>query len=215
MPRLPADPIARLAVLEAARAEAEPDLVVNFADMARIAGMTDRNLKLIIDRDSEFPIVARGDQGVAWQLNVVAVLDHMIGQAEKARGDREAQSARVHRLVGLGETAGAKAGTNGHPVREMLEGAKAISAMVDAQAKIRAEKQGQGRLVDRSKVEALLWDMMTTMQTETLAIAAKMDPAGQWEPGLKGSVEEELRNVLLAVRGALELKLADWHGPGG
>lgn len=217
MPRLPADPVGRLAVLEAARAALEPGTVLNMGEMARVAGMTDRNLKLIIDADDSLPIQTRGDMGVPWEFDASAVLDHLIAQARTARSEREARMASVTRLAGLGEQAGASGPTeravgSSGTAAQMLEGAKAVSAVVDAQAKVRGEKQAQGRLVDAESCRTLLWDIMTRMQTETLAIAATMDPAGQWPPDLRGQVEEELRNVLLGVRGKLEAGIEAWRG---
>jgi hypothetical protein len=154
---------------------------------------------------------------VPWEFDAAAVLDHLIAQARTSRSGREARLAEVSRLAGLGGQAGdlspsdRPAGVAGS-ASEMLEGARAIGAMIDAQAKVRGEKQAQGRFVDAEAARSVLWDMMTTMQTETIAVASKMDPAGQWPPELRGQVEEELRNVLLTVRGKLEAGIGAWRG---
>jgi hypothetical protein len=219
MPRLPADPVGRLAVLEAARAGCKPGTILNADDMAKVAGMTWRNLKTLIDRDKAFPIRTRGDMGVPWQFSAAKVLNHLIKQAQSAQVDRERRMASVSRLAGLGAAAGAlspgdRASVGSGSAAQMLEGARAVSAVVDAQAKVRGEKQAQGRLVEVEKVSGLLWDMMTTMQTETLAIASKMDPAGQLDPEQRLAIDEHLRNVLLAVRGKVEAALEKWRGPG-
>lgn len=226
MPRLPADPIGRLAVLEAARKDiGRKKIILNLTEMAKVAGMTERNFTTIVKRDEHLPVKQPGGMGVPWQFEAGKVLDHLIKQARAAQAEREARMARVTRLAGLGASAGASSsgdprgagsGTvaRGDPA-DLLASAKAISAMVDTQAKIRGEKQAQGRLVDMERARSVLWAMLTTMQTETLAIASKMDPTGQWEPELRGQVEEELRNVLLGVRTKLETELEKLRGHPG
>lgn len=217
MSRLPADPVGRLAVLKAARKSiGRKRPVLNADEMAQVAGMTWRNLKLIIDRDEDFPVLARGDMGVPWQFEAVTVLNHLIAQAQAAQAARERRTATITRLSGLSGAApvppngGQPAGLGS--AAEMLQHVRAFAAMVDVQARIRGEKQKQGQLVDAEEVRNLLWDLMTTMQTETLAVSAKLDPAGQWEPTLRAQVDEALRNVLVTVRDRLEQKLGGLGG---
>lgn len=216
MTRMPADPVGRLAVLEAARGGLKRGrkVIANAEEMATIAGMTWRNLKMIIDADPKLPIEQRGDQGVPWQFNARKVLDYMIGSAKAAQRSREARRAEVNRLAGLGATAGSPLNggdANGSgSAAEMLQEARAISALVDAQAKLRHEKQKQGSLVDRAVVRSLITEMLTTMQTESLAVTAKIDAAGQWDQGLRVQVDEEVRNVLTTVRDKLEQRLKEW-----
>lgn len=218
MQRKPADPVASLAKLEAARKKVKKSLTLNAEEMATVAGMTWRNLKLIIEGDPTLPIKSRGDMGVPWEFEAAKVLDHLISRARAARSEREARMAAVTRLAGLGGQAGGQslsdrpAGVAGS-ASEMREAAQAVSAVIDAQAKVRAEKTAQGRYVDAEAVRGLLWSMMSTMQTETLAVAGRMDRAGQWPADLRGQIEEELRGVLLSVRSKLEAGLAELHGP--
>lgn len=216
MTRLPADPVGRLATLEAARVGVEPGLILNANEMATVAGMSWANLKRIVESDPSFPVAQRGDMGVSWQFDAGKVLDHMIGSAKAERQRREARRADVSRLAGLGvqplPPLGGEAGGSGSAAERVQE-ARAINALIDAQAKLRLEKQKQGELIPRDRVRALLTDLMTTMQTETLAASSRMDPAGQWEPSFRSGVEEELRSVLTTVRDRLEKMLEAWRGP--
>lgn len=214
MPRLPADPVGRLAILEGARAGVQPGTILNAGEMAEVAGMTWRNLAMIVEADKDFPIVQRGDMGVPWQFDAAAALDHMIGSARSARDVRDARRAEVERLSGLGgasavASSGGEQAGSGSAAERWTE-ARAIGALIDAQAKLRAERQKRGLLVDRQKVETLLAAVMSTMQTETLAVSSRMDPAGSWEPGFRAQVDEELRNVLVSVRDRLEKEIEAW-----
>lgn len=216
MSRPPSDPVARLGKLEAARAAIEPGETFNGNEMARVVGMTWRHFSQLVSADQNFPVQQQGSEGVPFIFNGAAVLEHMIAKAKAAVSQREATTARASRLAGLGGTDGPLSGRAAGPgsgAREMLEDARAINALADAQAKLRAEKQKQRELVDRAEVQSLVWDMMTTMQAETMGITSKLDRAGQWEPAFREEVEGELGNVLLHVRAKLEKRIAAWDAP--
>lgn len=218
MPRMPADAEARLVQLRAARkALGRKTVAVNADELGAIVGLTWRRLKQIVDGDPAFPVIARGGMGTPWQFDAGAVLDHLLATAEAAQAERKRRVEKVNRLSGLTE-AGTEAPANGQvaaggSAAELLQQARAISTMIDVQAKVRSEKQKQGRLVEVDAVKALLWEIMSTMQTETLAVSGKLDPAGQWEPTLRAQVDEALRNALVHVRDRLDEKLGKLGGP--
>lgn len=221
MSRMPADQTARLEQWRAARKAIgrRKKVRLNAEELAKLLGWTWRYLRQRIDADQDFPVEQRGNMGVPWQFDAAAVLDHLIALASRALQERERRTAEVSRLAGLGGTVVHSPGDNpagpGSAARDMLERARAISALLDVQARVRSDKQRLGRLVDVDAAKAVLWEMMTTMQTETLAVSAKLDPAGQWEPSLRAGVDEALRNVLVHVRDKLDEKLGKLGGPPG
>lgn len=220
MPRMPADPVGRLAVLEAARGAIEDGLIVNFDEMAKIAGMSSRNLKLIVARDPEFPIAKKGGEGVPYEIDAAAALDHMIGSARAARDVREARMATVTRLAGLGAGAvapspgdggGNGSGSAADDPKALTEHARAITAIVDARAKLRAQMREEGSLLDRPDVERFLWEWLTALQEGVLAISSRLDPAGQLDPAVRKGIDDEMANILVEMRGALEARIETWN----
>ncbi|MEA3044564.1 MAG: hypothetical protein QOH47_2402 [Sphingomonadales bacterium] len=220
MPRLPSDPVARLAKLEAARAQIGPDETFNGADMARVAGMTWRNMREIVAADPDFPVEKRGSEGVEYVFSGVATLDYMIAQARAVQADRGRRTDRASYLAGLGGDAAAHSPPTadgvgpGIAARELRESALAIKDFADARAKMRAERQKNGELLERSEVEGLLWALMTAMQAETMGITSKIDQAGQWEPAFRLQVEDALADVLVRVRARLEATIGEWDARG-
>lgn len=206
MSRMPADPVGRLAVLEAARAEVEPGLILNFAEMAKVAGLTDRGLKLIVDADEAFPIKQRGDMGVPWQLDAAEVLDHLIGQARAAKVEREARTARVTRLAGLGAAVGVSSPSdrNGNGSGAASEGmtVQDLGKLVQVNRDFQRAKIEQGSLVSASKAEQAAIDYNNVVQSAILDSAQRADPAGIWPPEIRAAWENETRNMLVAIQDA-------------
>jgi hypothetical protein len=214
MARLPADPGARLETLEPVRAEIEDDLVLSMADMARVAGMTPRNLGLIIDKDPTLPIRKRGGQGVAWEFEAAKVLDHLIAQARAARSEREARQAKVNRLGGLASAAVPLSGSTERPAaaaRDMLDDARALSALIDVQAKMRAEKRAYGLLLDSADVERFLWRSVSGLQSESLAVEARVDRLEKLTPDQRQEMKEGLADAIASYRSAIEKQIGEWN----
>lgn len=215
MSRPPSDPIARLAKLEAARAAVGPDETFNGLEMARIAGLTYRAFSDRVSEDVDFPVVQRGSEGVPFIFNAAAVLDHMIAGARAVLADRERRTGRATFLAGLGAEAGpSPAGESERPgtaARDLHADAKALSALIDARAKLRAEKVADGRLLERDKVEAFLWRWLGDLQSEVLAIEARIDKTGRLDVPTRSAVKDELAASLVGMRGALEKQIGEWH----
>lgn len=220
--RLPSDPVARLAKLEATRPNVEPGEILNAEEMAAAAGMVWKNLKAIVDRDPDFPVLRRGGEGTPWQFEAAKALDHMIDRARAVQADRERRRDRVSVLAGLGsETGGGspsggdgQSAGSGSAARDMFEDARALSALIDVQAKLRAEKVAQGALLHRDKVESFLWRWLSALQSDVLAIEGRIDKVGMIEPVQREAIKAELATALVSLRGALEREIGKWNAPG-
>jgi hypothetical protein len=209
MTRRIADPSARLAQWRAARAEVAPGEMFNAADLAKLTSITWRNLKLTIIGDDAFPVVTHGAEGVPYVFDGAAVLDHLIAKAEASVEIRRAREDRVSKLTGIAVSP-PSAGAPEH--RESgFATARDMKALGEAQMITHRLKREQGKYIPAEAVKSLLADMMMTMQSETLAAAARMDPAGRLDPATRAGVDEELRNVLTTVQG----KLDNWLGQYG
>jgi hypothetical protein len=203
MPRLPADPVGRLARLEAARSAVEPGLVVNAAELETIVGVTWRHLKNMIDDDPEFPVIQRGDMGVPWQFDAAAVIDHMIAQAQAARSAREAQSGRVHRLAGMAAEAGRDPEAVDRP--ETFEAPLTVSdlgKLVQVNRDFQRAKIEQGLLIPAERAEQGVIDYNNVVQSAILDSAQRADPAGIWPTEIRTAWENEARNMLVAIQDA-------------
>lgn len=221
MSRQPADPASRLAKLEAARAAVGADETFNLAEMAKVAGMTPRNFSPIVADDPAFPIVERGGEGVPFVFNGAAALDYMIAKARAVQADRERRTDRATFLAGLGSAAAvhspptASGNGSGSAARELMEDAKALSALIDVQAKLRAEKVAHGKLIDRAETEDFLWRWLSGLQSSVLAIEARVDKAGKLEPEVRAAVKDELAAALVEMRGELEKRIEAWNARAG
>ncbi len=192
--RKPADPSARLAMLRPVLADLTPGQIVNGDEMQQIARMTWANLKIIIDRDPDFPVAKRGGMGIAWEFDAHAVIAHLIGDAEKVLAAKSQGAARLARLTGIAP----EISPNGGDAAGMsaLELKQATDAMMSID-KMRAVRK---QYLPAADVSNLLSDVMSTLQAETLAFVGKHDPSGQLRPELRKAIEEHQRALLVQLR---------------
>ena len=194
--RKPADPSARLKILEAARAGLTKKDVLNADEMAKAAGMTWRNLQLIIDKDPKFPVKHRGAEGVAWQYEAQQTIDHMIAQCRAALGELRSRAERMSRLTGFAtEAAGSTVDFDDEPVT-----AGELQMLGNAQMAAHRLKLAQKALIPAETVRASYMAYHAQMQAETLGIVAHLDPAGQWPADLRRAVEDRMRTILVELQ---------------
>lgn len=214
MPRIAVSPADYLDPLDAGRKTASNGAMVNASGLAKAAGVTWRILERWIIADPEFPVVQRGRMGEPWQFDLVAALDHLLKRARALAAGRGARRAEVARLAGFGgaESVAPSPDASAGPgaAADRAADARALKALSDAQMTTHRLKELQGKYVRRDTVTALLIDMMTTMQTETLAISSKLDAAGHWPAELRAAVEAELRTVLVTVQDKVDARLREW-----
>ncbi len=207
MTRKPADPSARLALLKAARRRAKSQDVLDMSGMAKACGFTNRNLKLTIDSDPDFPILARGGEGVPYQFDAVAVLDHLIAKCNAVLGDRRKRAAKMARLAGVPELESA-AIDDEEPLT-----AHEVKAAVDAMMSTHKMRQQQGRYLLRDASVAFFTDYHGQLQSETLGLLGKIDPAGEWSPLVRQKVEDAMRTLLVDLQAKMERFIAQPGAP--
>ena len=221
MGRLAIDPAVFLPALETGRAAVTAGETVNASGLARASGITWRLLERWIIADPAFPVLQRGRQGEPWRFDLVQALDYLIAYARGRASARAARGASAARLAGFGGDASGDVPALPdvpQPIgvsQDRAADARGLKALAEAQMTTHKLKQMQGEYFRADEGMALLADLMTTMQTETLAITAKLDPAGQWPADLRSQVEDELRTVLITVRDRLDATLATWGRRGG
>lgn len=194
--RKPADPSARLALLLAGRKAVKPDDRLNMAEMASALDMTARNLKLTINADDDFPIISRGGEGVAWQFAPAAVFEHMIAKCEAALAERSNRSDRINRLSGLmperSEAAETKQSNDLTPSE--------LKHLGDAMMTAHKLKLARRELMPRAEALAFFVDLMSQMQSDTLGLLGKIDPAGQLPAETRLAVEDGMRTLLVTLQ---------------
>jgi phage terminase Nu1 subunit (DNA packaging protein) len=214
MPRIAEDPAKYLAHLKASRKGAKPGVIVNARGFAAATGATWRIVEQWVTRDRDFPIVQRGRVGQEWQFELVAGLDHLIGRADALIKSRKVREARTARLAGVGGGGGANPSPSpsdpGSPADRAAD-ARAINALADAAMKTHRLAKEQEQLVSRAATETLLADLMTTLQTEVLAIESGIDPAGLLPAVTRELMRSELKNVLITLQNRLAAKLPEWR----
>jgi phage terminase Nu1 subunit (DNA packaging protein) len=208
MPRVAADPSAYLDQLTPARAAAAPGTMVSAAGLAKATGITWRVLERWAEKDTKLPVAQRGAHGTKWQFDLVAVLDHLIASGRKIATVKGQRSNEASRLAGMSENASM-------PLVDFGAEARGAKAIAEARLMTHRLKREQGEYIRADLVGALLNDLMGLMQSETLAITARIDPAGMWPAEHRADVEDELRTVLITVRDRCDAHLANWRNNGG
>lgn len=213
--RKPADPAARLALLRAARENAKLDDVLNHREFAHACGMTPRNLKLTIDSDESFPVQSRGGEGIGYQYHVITALDYMIAKCEALLADRAERAGKLERLSGLRLTTADDKPVKRRrravePVAEAPLSSAEIREIGQAQLTAHKLKEMQGLLVVAEPMRRFMADYHTTLQTETLGLLGKIDPAGQLPAQVRLQVEDSMRTLLVNLQGRMERFLAGY-----
>jgi hypothetical protein len=194
--RKPADPSARLALLLAGRKAIKPGDRLNMADLANALGMTARNLKLTINADENFPVVSRGGEGVAWVFDAGAVFDHLISKCEAAIAERSNRSDRINRLSGLmgDKPAPTLAGASG----DLTPGE--LKQLGESMMTAHKLKMARRELMPKAEALAFFVDLMSQMQSDTLGLLGKIDPAGQLPAETRLAVEDGMRTLLVNLQ---------------
>ncbi|WP_334656744.1 hypothetical protein [Sphingomonas panaciterrae] len=208
MPRVAADPSAYLDQLNSARADAAPGTIVSASGLAKATGITWRVLERWAEKDAKLPVMQRGGPGTKWQFDLVAVLDHLIASGRAIAVTKGQRSDEAARLAGISER-------TAMPLIDFGAEARGAKAIAEARLMTHRLKREQGEYIRADMVSALLNDLMGLMQTETLAITARIDPAGMWPAEHRAEVEDELRTVLITVRDRCDAHLAKWSDNGG
>jgi len=194
------EPATRLTSLRAARKRAKPKDECNFDEMAKVVGVSSRGLKKAIGDDPNVPMLQRGSEGVPYRFNVRATLDYLIAKHVAAQNRRKAQAVRLQRLSGVGGKAAVAA------IEESDEGLsiadlRTVGQITMDQHRLRLQ---QGRYVVADDTLAFLDDYHSHLQSETLGLLSKIDPAGQWDAQVRLSVEGAMRTLLVNLQGRME-----------
>lgn len=189
------DPTELIRRLEAAKKVAARSDVVSADLMAKIAGMTWRNLLVThIEPDPRFPIQLRGAEGVAWEFRVTKVLAHMI---KRAKERVEVKQARIRREAGLTGFI-----VPDEPGSENSLSIDRLDKLVKIAASIRKEKEASAGTMDKDSSVRDFIDFLQTIQSAVLDVAQEVDPTGSFEPEVRISVENACRNMLVKMHEA-------------
>lgn len=208
-----------------------PGAAVQGAELAGMAGTTWRILKARIARDKAFPVIERGANGRAWSFDAAAALDHLIAGIERQAAGRQAMHQKVARQGGLMRSGAPKA--PGGPVLragdlpdlaigvgragdgeggvdsalDIAAHARALKALAETQMATHKLKELQREIVPAEAHAQVVATILSTMQTETLAIESEIDPENAMPPAVREAVNGALRSVLLRVRAVAEREL--------
>lgn len=175
--------------------------------MAKVLEMTDRNLAIIMEKDAEFPVVARGGQGVAYQLNARAVIDHLIAGCRALLADRKKRATRLNRLASAG------ADVSAAEAEDETLSPQDLKTTGDAQMTVHKLKLAQGKYLAKDAALAFLLDYHGQFQSETLGLLSRIDPAGQWPAEVRKGVDEGMRTLLVNLQTAMDLFIAKHRVP--
>jgi len=190
---------ARVARYKALRRETKKGDLLTFTPMAKVLGMSARNLKIIIDADETFPVVERGGEGHPWTFDARAVLDHMIARDDAVLAKRAKEVAALARMTGISiEAPGVDSGAA--PQAFSAEALRQTASTLVTVQKLKKEQQA---LIDAEQVRQFLSDYHQRFQQEVLGALGRVDPAGQLEPAVRGLIENDMRNLLVDLEGRM------------
>lgn len=194
--------------IEAALKVAKPADVVGANEMSAILKMSWRNLLLThIEPDNRFPIQRRGMEGMAWEFRVVKVLKHMLKRANERKAANEAKARRLMELTGFTVPENAEA-------MNIAE----IAKLIDVNAKARAEKVEQGKLLSVDETLTFLTGYNRTVCAAILNAGQHLDPTGSLPPEISEALKDYLRDHAMNVHQAASDYLEKWRAaakPGG
>jgi hypothetical protein len=198
MSRKAPDPSARIALLKAARANLVKLKIkgpLNGDEMAKACGVTWRTLKPMLEADPKWPCLMRGSEGVAYQIEPRSFIDYWIKKLEAQLAERRSKAEKIALIAGFAPEVAA----TGLSLEELRQ----LDAM---QINAQRRKIEQGTYIPLAKFESIIVDILTTMQTETLATVSRMDPAGKWPPEVRAGVAEAMKSLLVRLHDKLGAK---------
>lgn len=187
--------------LEAALKVAKPSDVVGANEMAGIVKMTWRNLLLThIEPDARFPIQHRGAEGRAWEFRVAKVLKHMLKRARERKAANEEKARRLMQLTGFSVPEGSEA-------MNIAE----IAKLIEVNAKARAEKTEQGKLIPVNDMRIFITGYNQTVSAGIMNAGQHLDPMGSLPPDVSEALKDYLRDLALTVHESARLFLEKWR----
>lgn len=185
----------RLEQLRAARKRIRKGETLTAEPMASLLSLSWKALGDKIAADPGVPIVQRGSRGVEWQFDARAVVDYFIrleeAEARKAR--------RVAELGGLGA-----AGADVVASMGLADLAKADAVATSVQRK----KIEQGEYMPRTRVVQAFDRYTDTVVSQFLNVTHRIDPTGALPVEVRAMLDNEMRNVLLALHDAASREMA-------
>lgn len=203
MARAPADPSARLAVLREVRKALKPGEEFIGDEMAKILRISWRHLSDLLNEHPHWPVIERGSEGIPWRFDGRRLVDAMITHYEVVQNERAARAARVHALASVPL-----------PKEQLSHFSLAELRQIDAlQREAQRRKVEQREYVTLAEHRRVVTDVFTTLQTEILAAAAELDPAGRWPPEVRAAVIDHNRTLLVRLHDKVRDRLTDDVGP--
>jgi hypothetical protein len=193
------DPSARIAALKERRKQFVASKVkgpLNAEEMAAAIGMTWRQLKTYVEADPDFPCLLRGSEGSPYQFDAKKVFDHLIRFFESKLKERNDRNRRIAEMAGF-EPEMADTGLS-------LEELRQLDFL---QTSNQRKKIEQRQYVPLAEFEGVIADVFTTIQSETLSMVGRLDPAGKWPALVREQVREEGRNLLVRIHDKLGKRL--------
>lgn len=136
----------------------------------------------------------RGGNGVEWEFKPVATLRFLVRRFEAQLKSRAARAKTIRRAV-AGDV------LDGLPADFDLD---EITKMIRAASLVREERERQGELVNRARVETAIREMVSRMQQAGVKAAHEQDPTGQWPPDVREKFEDAFNNLLVTMARAGE-----------
>lgn len=205
MSRKSADRTPRLIQLETARRKIRKPMIVNLDDMAKIAGISNRQLHDLVKADLSLPVQRHGSTGVSYEFDASAVLDHLIAAERAVMDAAHAHATRVAR-ISQSPIDPRVIAQQGLSVKDLRD----IDTLVTSAQRKRIE---QGEYVRRIEAEEVITALFTTVQSEILAATSRLDPAGRWPAGVRSDVQNAMRGALVDTHKTVERWLKPDVGP--
>lgn len=179
-------------------------LLVNKAELADILGISQPTLNDWLRKDPNFPVVARGSNGVEWQFEPGAVIQYRaeVAEAEAAEARKRQEAMEQFRLPLLADAPSGGAAPGG-----LLTPQQELAMSRKRQLDIEMAKEARF-LVQTAELRPVLHGTLTELGRHLQSLPERMGRKFGWPPDvvleMRSAMDEAQREAVRKLRSLLE-----------
>ncbi|NKE43394.1 terminase small subunit [Roseomonas frigidaquae] len=173
--------------------------IVNLDQMAEVLGCSLPTMRSIIRRYDDFPVISRGTNGQAWQIDAMAGVAFM----KKKRAEEEAGKAQFSEM--LGQIALPFAGGDQDGSSQSLKDIERLYGIAEASDALRVQR---GELCKAGQVKACLLEMVDLARARFPALPAKWERKFNLPAPVIREMQADMREVMRGMHAAASSRFA-------
>ncbi|MGH6719361.1 MAG: hypothetical protein ACREER_08585 [Alphaproteobacteria bacterium] len=172
------------------------DAEVNLGELAGVLGLTEVTLRKWLTRYPDFPVLARGDHGVAYRFDARAVkgwIDEHRAARDEAAEERQAELAQLQLELTGGQAPDGDRALTAKERKEALE-------VAYAEAKWR---QVKGELVEVAELDRALDELFVVLRVDVMRLPERLRLMAALDREALAEVDTQCRATLDAAEGRI------------